>query len=114
MSVADLTDIVQRGLRSETLTDPQRSKNIVHLSAVIRVVESAYYQFELGVLDKKQLAGLVGTSALHLRSEIGQLYWQTMKVNYDAGFQQFVGGLVAGARSDTVTRVLPAEPSEEG
>lgn len=98
-------DLMVRALASEPLTENERARYLVFFWDVLRILESAHYQVELGVLDASKLLSIAGNMQSHLKCQVGAEAWSVLQSRYGPAFRSFVSE-VAATELPTLTDVV--------
>ena len=101
---AELIEIIQRGVANGELSEIETLRYNSWMLVLLRSVESAHHQFELGLLDEAKLKPLVANMGLHFSSASGQLLWESRRHLYEADFTEFVDELVNTAERGSILR----------
>jgi hypothetical protein len=88
-------DLMIRALASESLTEVERARYLVFFWDVLRMLESAHYQVELGVLDESKLLSIAGNMQSHLKCQVGAEAWSVLQTRYPPEFRSVVSDLAA-------------------
>ena len=98
----NLLDIIGRAVRNQDLVENEALAYSGWLIVVLRSVESAHHQCELGLLDDKKLKPLVENMGLHFSSVHGRRLWDSRRHLYDPKFCEFIDDLVKHSDRDKI------------
>jgi len=89
-----LTEIFVKSLDGfEKLTEVERLKLLISVTAIFRTWEEAYIQHEIGYLEDRSWKPMLSYYTFILSSPPGQKVWELRKEHFDDQFRDFVDGL---------------------
>ena len=90
-----LTRAWMKGLKSvDDLTDEEAFQFTLVTTAMLRSVEDAYFQHNLGLLDHASLNNQVNPLRGVLTTASGVALWKSLRRSYDEGFAAFIDALI--------------------
>jgi len=95
-----LTGIFVKAIEDfESLTDEERLKLIVGVTAIFRAWEEAFIQHDIGHLDDRAWKPMLSYYTFILSAPSARRVWEMRKEHFDDRFREFVDGLDLGQYS---------------
>ena len=86
----ELRDIGHRVMDGDHLEPREEGFYAAWVLSLLRTMESAHYQVQLGLLDDRQFFSLIDTTTLHLGNPIGKKLWDSRASVHDPEFRKAV------------------------
>ena len=99
-----ILEVIDRAGKGEALTAAEHRLYVTLVLSAVRLAQSAYYQVQLGLLDRSKLESVVYNLVRHLKSETGRAVWAELGRRSDAEFRGYVASLLE--RSETYESLL--------
>ena len=91
---ANVTDIFVKAIGSfESLTDEERLKLIIGMTAIFRAWEEAFIQHDMGHLDSRAWKPMLSYYAFILSAPSAYRVWEMRRAHFDDRFRNCVDGL---------------------
>lgn len=90
----ELLGIIDRAGKGEVLSATDHRLYVTLVLSAARLAQSAYYQSELGLLDRSKLELVVYNLVRHLKSNTGQTVWADLAKRSDPQFRAYVNSLI--------------------
>ena len=100
----DLMDICLRATSGEPVSATELPRYTGFVHNLFRILESAYHQHELGLIEEDKLKPLFHSTSVYIASEHGQKMWETRRHLHDAKFQKFVDSLIQSTDVEAITK----------
>lgn len=100
----EILEVIDRAGKGEALTATEHRLYVTLVLSTVRLAQSAYYQVQLGLLDRSKLESVVYNLVRHLKSETGRTVWAELGRRSDPEFRDYVASLLE--RSDTYESLL--------
>jgi len=99
-----ILEVIDRAGKGEALSAAEHRLYVTLILSAVRLAQSAYYQVQLGLLDRSKLESVVYNLVRHLKSETGQTVWAELGPRSDEGFRDYIASLLE--RSDSYETLL--------
>jgi hypothetical protein len=90
----EILSIIDRAGKGEALSATEHRLYVTLVLSAARLAQSAFYQAELGLLDRSKLESVVYNLVRHLKSDTGQTVWADLAKRSDPRFRAYVESLI--------------------
>ena len=90
LSNEKLMDIALRAVSSEELEAAEVTLYSGFVQSLVRSMESAHYQYQLGLLDESRFYSLIHSATIHLQNPVGERFWESRSNVLDPEFKKII------------------------